>query len=295
MPNFLMVGAPKAGTTSIAKYLGEHPDIYISDEKEPFYFLPNILKDTNPKDPMYGAIKERAHLDKTSYLKLFEGATTEKMRGEATVHYLYHYKEVIPRVKKELGDIPIIIVLRNPALRAFSNYKFQYDLGDENKSFEEALKIEEQRKSLGWNSFWYYKEVGNYSKPISAYLKNFSNVHICLFEDLKKNPIQFMQDIYSFLEVDSNFVPDTEVKYNQILSPSNELVRRILYVKRYLTNKTKLKIKLPGFIKKKLFVEKKRKELNEVIQHKLELYYKDDILALEKILRKKITVWKLNK
>ena len=93
---------------------------------------------------MLDSIMNYAHLTSKAYYNLFSESKDEKKLGEASVNYLYHYDEVIPRVKKELGDIDIIIVLRNPVERAFSNFKYQSIV--QYKSFEESLKLENKRK-----------------------------------------------------------------------------------------------------------------------------------------------------
>ncbi len=287
-PNFLVVGAPKAGTTSIAKYMNEHPEIFISEEKEPFYFLPNILEETNKKDPMYDSIKKRAHLTAEKYYRLFENVVNQKKIGEATVHYLYHYEEVIPRVKEELGDIEIIIVLRNPIERAFSNYKYQ--TRGQVISFEKALKLEEKRKENNFNSFWFYKGVGNYYLPVKAYLEHFSKVHICFFEDLKENPLNFMKDIYSFLEVDDTFIPSVDVKHNLTTSPTNKLLHYIYYLKHRFGIKMVLPKKINSYLKSKYF--KNNTEIISVqTSNLLKDYFKQDIEKLEKLLDTDLSNW----
>lgn len=287
-PNFLLVGAPKAGTTSIAAYLDEHPDILISKEKEPFYFLPNILIDTNKKDPMYESIRSRAHLDKLAYYSLFNNYNAEKAIGEATVHYLYHYKEVIPRVLEELGDVKIIIVLRDPSLRAFSNYTYQ-SRGQLN-SFEEALELESYRKEQGYNSFWFYKEVGLYYNPVKAYLENFTNVHVCYFEDFLKNREGFIKEMYNFLEVDTGFLPDVSTNYNPTLVPKNKIFKTLIFVK----HKLKLKNLLPQKWKKRIYagmMTKNSERLNPETHSRLKSFFKTDIQKLERLLNVDLSSW----
>lgn len=292
LPNFIIVGAPKAGTTSIARYLDDHPEVFISSEKEPFYFLPNILEDTNTKDPMYGAIEKRAHLTKESYESLFESVKDEKAIGEATVHYLYHYDEVIPKVKEELGDVKIIIVLRDPTKRAFSNYTFQKGLQFDSfkfKTFEEELEQEQQKKDLGFNSFWYFKSEGLYFKQVKAYLDNFNHVHVCFLEDFKKDKDEFIKSIYSFLGVDPNWKPDFRV-YNQTEVPVNKFVHFIYFLKYKLGLKNILPTSWARALRKKLY-KKQEEKINPETEQKLRAYYKSDIQQLEELLGKDLSEW----
>jgi hypothetical protein len=287
-PNFLIIGAPKAGTTSIANYLGEHPEIFMPCEKEPFYFISDTVRRINPKDPMLDSIMNKARLTSVEYYKLFENVNNEKLIGEATVHYLYHYEEVIPKVKSELGDIPIIIVLRNPSLRAFSNYKYQSR--GQIVSFEKALKLEESRKDMGYNSFWYYKGTGNYFDPVNAYLQNFSNVYICFFEDLKNDSSKFMEDIFSFLKVNSKFSPNLSEKYNPTVVPRNSFIHKLFFIKHRLG----IKFNLPNNIKTKLksttFRENTQKINVDTLEY-LKTYFKPNIQKLEKLIEKDLSNW----
>ena len=287
-PNFLMVGAAKAGTTSIAKYLEEHPEIFISEEKEPFYFVSDLMRELPKGDLMREIIGKKMRADANSYYSMFDNVSLEKRSGEATVHYLFHYKEVIPRVKTELGDISIVIVLRDPSVRAFSNYMFQKRI--EMGSFEESLAKEEEKKSQGWNSFWFYKEQGNYFESVKAYLDNFSQVHICFFEDLKKDPNKFMSEMYRFLEVDTGFTPKTNVKHNPTLVPKNKLIKGLYYLK----FKYNLKFGLPGFMKRGLMsasVKKGEDKIENGTLKDLRAYYKPNIQKLENLLNKDLSSW----
>lgn len=290
-PNFIIVGAPKAGTTSIANYLSQHPDIFISKEKEPFYFLPDILKETSKSDPMYESIEKKAHLDRESYYGLFEESNSEHKLGEATVHYLYHYKEVIPRIKQELGDISIIIILRNPVERAFSNYKYQSR--GQIVSFEKALELEEERKLKGYNSFWFYKEVGLYYLPVKSYLENFSNVKVCFFEDFKDHPVRFMQDLYQFLDVDNSFTPDITVQHNITMVPKNKLLHFLFFVKHRLGIKKIFPKRMRAKMAESLF-KKNNEKLSPDTYRKLQQFYKEDIVKLEELLGKDLSKWYKN-
>ena len=287
-PNFLIVGAAKAGTTSIAKYLEEHPEVFMAEEKEPFYFLRESVANLPKDDLMRDIIRKKLHADATSYYGMFDEVKDEKRSGEATVHYLYHYDEVIPKVRDELGDVPIIIVLRDPSRRAFSNYTYQKRI--EFGSFEEALKNEETKKSKGWNSFWYYRDQGNYYLAVKAYLENFSSVHVCFFEDLKENPSRFMSEMYSFLEVDKNFTPNVETRHNQTVVPKNRFIKWLYYLK----IKYKIRLGLPKAVKKNLLsasIKQETEVINEQTLKELRVYYKPNIKKLEMLLSKDLSKW----
>jgi hypothetical protein len=199
-PNFLIVGAAKAGTTSAVNYLNQHPDIYFPEKKEIRFFIRDIIKKINPKDPLLPGILKQSTLDEDKYFSLFN--VESKLAGEASVHYLYHYEEAIPQIKKYVGDIPIIIFLRNPTKRAISNIKF---LSHHHQStIDKELLREDERKKDGFNSFWYSKKLGLYTKQVEAYLKNFSKVEVILFEDFIRDPQQELNKLFTHLGVDNH-------------------------------------------------------------------------------------------
>ncbi len=291
-PNFLMVGAAKSGTTSIAAYLNEHPEIFIPETKEPKYFLYDIFKDINKKDPMYDMLMQTSVLEWEDYLKLYEVTVPEvKYFGDASVQYLYHYDTVIPKVKEKLGDIPIIIILRNPVDRAYSNYKYQ--AAGQIISFEQALEEEEKIKREKYNSFWYYKGLGMYSKQVKAYKNNFSQVYIGLYDDFKSDPVNFMQELYTFLQVDRNFIPETTKKHNVRDVPINKLVHYLYYFKRQKKLELNLlPLSVRSFLKKSLFI-KSNKKMSFATEQELKRYYKEDVRSLEKIIGRDLSVWKI--
>ena len=214
LPNFLIVGAAKSGTTSLYYYLKEHPEICISKNiKETFFFTGKDFKDVNKESCNYGRY---AVTSLERYKLLFNHCANKKVRGEVCVAYLFFYKESIQNIKKILSDkVKIIIVLRNPIDRAFSNYLHHVRDGCEKETFEKALSLEKERKRKKWWWGYYLIEAGMYYDQVKAYLENFSEVKIYLYDDLKKDPLSLVQDIYRFLEVNDSFTPKSlGLKYN---------------------------------------------------------------------------------
>ena len=151
LPNFLIVGAAKAGTTSLFYYLKQHPEIFMPEEKELKFFeyliIKNKLHYTGPGDN-----KSLKRVVKTwdEYKNYFKKAKNFKAVGEASVSYLY-YTETIKNIKKYLGEnINIIIILRNPIERLISNYKYMVMRGREKEDLKKALELEEYRKNQGF-------------------------------------------------------------------------------------------------------------------------------------------------
>ena len=195
LPNFLLVGAPKCGTTAIASHMAQHPDIYMSAIKEPKYFtaqsIPFPLR--GPGDEFVENFTVKT-LD--IYKKLFQRLNGEKAVGEASVDNLYFPEQVIPLIKTLLGDVKIIIVLRNPVDRAFSAYKNLLRDGRETLTFEEGLRIEPQRRLKGYEYLWRYQDLGFYYERVKAYMAHFTHVKVLILEHFEKGSFELLEQIF---------------------------------------------------------------------------------------------------
>jgi len=290
IPNFLIVSGGRSGTTSLYYYLSEHPEIYMSPNKEP-YFLTGLDFKRFVNTPSF-FIKDLWVKDFKSYKQLFDNASNEKILGEASVSYLYYYKETIPNIKKYLEDPKIIIIIRNPVERAFSHYLHNVQTNLETLGFEEAILKEKKRILNNWWWGFHYKNAGYYLKSITAYKENFSNVKIFFFEDFKDNFSNFFKEMLLFLEVDADFRPDNSKIYNasefykfgiqKILG--NNKVRFISHIAHLKMPKF-----LRGFLKKDL-PKPPPSALNDLNNE-----YKSEIKDLEILLNANLDKWYKNR
>lgn len=298
-PNFLIVGAAKSGTTSLYYYLKQHPDIYMSEEvKEPHYFARETFSAVANNTPMAKHSLQYLVQDKEKYSALFAKAICEKAVGEASTGYLYAHKEAIQKIKTELGDIKIIIMLRNPIQRAFSAYSHLVKDCFEVLTFKEALHAEEKRKEEGWHPFFYYKSYGLYSEMIKAYLENFSDVKIVFFENFNDNEKNVVKDIYEFLGVDSSFTPNTGIKLNVTGIPKSRLlynfmmqenlIKRILRPVYYTFMSKHIRKKVGN-----IMMQKNLQKMNIFEKDRIHLqqFFKDDIKKIEKLLNMDLSHW----
>lgn len=283
-PNFLIVGAAKSGTTSLANYLNEHPDLFIPKRKELRFFIKDILKSVNNSDPQIEGILNQSILEEIEYFKQFE--VENKLAGEASVHYLYHHETVIPKVQKYLGDIPIIIILRNPIDRAVSNWQY---VPSDNNSFQESLRLENNRKLDRYNSFWYYKDQGFYYKQVKNYIDNFSKVKVLFFEEFKNNTQNILNEVFDFLEISHITITNINKIYNKRDSISPKFILRNLkinYRYNFIIYKYLKLLKLEN-----LLFNTKSKNLDYDFKYNLYLEYLPDIKNLEKLLNKDLSYW----
>lgn len=212
-PNFFIVGAAKAGTTSLWMYLKQHPEIFLSADKEPSFFCNT-----------YG------YNNFEKYLQLFKDAVKYKAIGEASHAYLTS-PESATWIRKEIPNAKIIIVLRNPADRAYSLYRWMANHGYEwLYPFEKALEAESEReRDLSFHkgnpqyfhNYMYFKS-GLYFEQVSRYYKNFPSeqIKVILLDDLRQKPVDTTQSIYEFLGVGNEFVPTIGVHNKAELRPA---------------------------------------------------------------------------
>ncbi len=206
LPNFLLAGAAKCGTTSIASAMAQHPDIYMSPIKEPKFFTAQFL-DFPLRGPGDSFVENFTIKTFDDYQQLFKRVKDETAIGDASVDNLYFYRRVIPLIKRYLGDIKIIIVLRNPVERAFSAYKNLLRDSRETLNFEDALAREADRRRRGYEYLWRYLDVGFYYPQVKAYMESFSHVKVLVLEHFENGSFGIFKHIFEFLHVNAAFKP----------------------------------------------------------------------------------------
>ncbi|MCA0152371.1 sulfotransferase family protein [Winogradskyella vincentii] len=294
LPNFLIVGVAKCGTTSLVKYLDENPKIFISKNKEPRYLTYDILSEQGYKGPGDFRPKKIAVKTAESYRQLFKEAEEFIAIGEASTDTIYYYEHTINRIKDEFGDPRIVIMLRDPVKRAISAYSHLIREERETLSFEDGLLKEEERLNNGYECIWGYVKGGLYYEPVKAFKEAFSEVKILIFEDFVKNSKESVNEVLSFLKVEHahDFSMD---RFNKSGRPKNKLINK------FLTRKSWLKSILKKILGEKLALKAKGKvqesnlqkiQIDRRVQNKLYLNFKKDIEQLEKYLGINLEQWK---
>ena len=209
---------------------------------------------------------------------------------------MYHHKEVIPKIKEMIGqDVKILIMLRNPVNRTFSNYSHNTSSYEEN-NFRSALAQENSRIKNGFNSFWHYKKMSLYSEQVQAFMEQFNKVKVVLFEDFINDVEGTVSDIYRFLEVDSSFKPSSYlVNKKNTGQPKSKKVKSFLSALKKIKTLKFLANKILGRQRLKLFNElidrsnlsKNKLVLDSKTEAELQHYFYDDIVKLEKLISRK--------
>jgi sulfotransferase family protein len=303
LPNFLIVGSAKCGTSSLYAYLQQHPQVFMTTPKEPTFFgnegTDGLFNGPHDEDRAYHS---RVITTWKDYTALFDRATTERALGEASIYYMYLPKAP-EQIEKYIPKATMFAVLRNPADRAYSAYLHVVRQARERRSFVDSLRQEPMRIQKKWNPLWHFKAMGFYYEQVKRYFDRFGRdqVHIYLYEDLQKQPLPLIKQVFELIGVDSSFVPDTSKRYKKSYVPKNPTIEKILH-------KTKVQV---DFTKKywpkplrwrsqsvKNFIDRVAApnrvappRIPQDIRASLLEEYRDDILRLSDLLRRDLTHW----
>jgi Sulfotransferase family len=301
LPNFLIIGAMKAGTTSLYHYLKQHPQIYMSSIKEPnFFSLEGSNLDFNGaegKERIQRWVKRESVTNIEEYRALFRRAASETAIGEASPMYLYS-PEAPYRIRYYVPEAKLIAILRNPVERAYSAFLYMTRDGREPiNEFSQALQAEESRMRANWEWIWHYKHMGFYYTQLKRYFDVFDRgqIKVYLYEDLRADLPCVLQDIFQFLEVDEAFVPDTSLRHNVSGVPGSGLLPRLILRRNPV--KTVLRPLFPQGLRQRISVSLKSRSLveppplaPEVRRELLEVYW-DNILKLESLIERDLSGW----
>jgi len=200
LPNFVLIGAQKAGTTALANYLRQHPEVCFSRPKETWFFDRRYEK---------GIEWFASH---------FEHWNGEPAIGEGTARLLA-CQEAPSRIHDHIPSAQLICILRDPVERAFSQYYFYLYTGkaDSDKSFRELIR--RQDTALGWDLI----NQGLYIDHLRRYEEIFGRdqLTVVLHRTFRQNPASVLRVLYETIGVDPTFQPDTESEHNVTEYPAS--------------------------------------------------------------------------
>ena len=309
LPNFFIVGAPKAGTDELYYHLDQHPQIFMSPLKEPCFFSSEIRPEHF--HPSLRGQAERMAADTRRYLDegmpgkrfggivsslddyqlLFSRATDQKAVGEGSVCYLWS-KSAPLAIASTLPRARIIIVLMDPAERAFRQYLKSLSDGTVGHSFRVHLEAALRHGSeLGL--YHPFLQFGNYFEQVRLYRDHFpaGQLHLSLYEDLSADRQAWFRSVLSFLGVDREFVPE------HVEIPSQPHVPRLVGVSHALRTCG------IGRAMKHLFPQRVRSLVKRALSRAgmprlrpedraiLVDYYRNDILELQDLLGRDLQAW----
>lgn len=310
MPNFFVAGAAKCGTTSLYHYLKQHPQVYMSPIKEPNHFSTDIQPGNF--SPEYKRYEKSKNLDVAKYVRgdmrqeqwgayvhdpedyrlLFRFADGKKAIGEISNSYLF--SQVAARqIRTALPDSRIIIILRQPADRAFSHYQANLRDGRTTRPFRQEIEYDDAKSIHGWGISHLYYELGLYHDQVKRYLDIFPKhqVKVLLFDDLKKDRQQLLNDLFQFLRIEPQTGIDTSDTYNEAKMPRSAGLINLI-------TQTGLKRKLFRLLPKSrqagiksLFFKAEKPLFRPEDREWMTNRYREEILRLEQLLQRDLHHW----
>ena len=290
LPNFLIIGAGRSGTTTLYRYLQHHPQVFMSAVKEPGYFAypggkPHYV---GPGDAVAA---ERLFTSRAAYETLFEGGTKESAVGEASTVYL-HAPSAPEQILRYIPQAKLVAILRNPIDRGYSSFLMNRQRGHEGLSnYIDAVEAEEARLAAGWSLLFGYRRNGLYWEHLSRYLVRFPrpNIKVYLFEDLRDRPLWLLQDLFAFLEVDPQFRPAISRRHNasatSVLPLIDKLVHRESTLRRVMPRQGR------ALFRAVWAATSRRPSLSLKARETLLEYYRSDLMNLERMLEIDLSQW----
>lgn len=269
LPTFLIIGAPKSGTTSLAAYLDAHPQAYMSETKEIHFFDRNYAQ---------GLDWYRSH---------FDAAGDARAVGEATPTYLLR-DDALDRMARDLPDARLIAILRNPIEAIWSNYWFLRSLGYEKRTFEVALS-EELEEVPGRRIR--YIAGGRYVRRIRRVCELYprDRLLVLLFEDLRDQPQKTFSDTCRFIGLDDTFRP---ANLGEVLNPSARLrSERLRQTMLRLRLYRRLPRRLTALVDRLNRINRPNPPMPEAVRARLLSLYADDNLELGAWLGRDLSSW----
>lgn len=302
IPNFFIVGAAKSGTTALADYLGQHPDVFMPDAKDLHYFGTDLAF-----KPIFSRTQGWFPPDEGKYLSLYSDAHSQKRLCDASGWYLYSEKAA-KEIEAFNPSAQIIITLRNPVDMIYSLHNhWLWNLNEDIEAFEEALAAEPDRANglrIPPNAFFpeglRYRQIPLYCKQIQRYFDAFGrkNVMVIIFDDMKKDVAATFRQVSVFLEIDLDFKPQFDIVNPSMRFRSKQLQEFVMNPPRvvqmfaepilknwWLRQKTQKMIYL---INRK---KSRRPPMSADTRKKLQAYYAQEVEALSELLGRDLTYW----
>jgi hypothetical protein len=286
-PNTFVVGTAKAGTTSMHRYLDRHPDVFMSDVKEPHYFTRTVDLDESDPDEA-----------RREYLNLFADEAKHPIRGEASTSYLFH-PPAAERIHERAPDANIIVMLRNPVQRAFSAFLFQERKSARFDDFVDSVlrdigryeitPAEDRLEAYFEGDLMLFAHHGLYAEGVERYVDRFGrdNVHAVVLGRLKEDAEAELERVAEFLDVDPGPLVDHEARsHNVYKGPPNRFAKflqtdpRVKKLARVL-----MPLEVREWIGNNVLIRPGDKpELSDEAHRTLAPFFEDDVARLEDVL-----------
>lgn len=255
-PDFLLIGAAKCGTTTLAMQLASHPGIFVTDPKEPAWFA---------GFPQF---------DQQGYQELYADAG-DRLRGEASTHYsrIHTFPGTADRIQAAVPDARIVFAIREPVERAISHVEYRLRTAQTEGTAEAILARNDD-----------YLLTSCYGLQLAPYVERFGmdRIHVLRMEDLQRDPQTELERIFAFLGVDTSHRVDTDLRANSRPSSGSRRPIRVPSLVRRLGRV------VPSAWKKRLKLKLTRRapahelEVSEATREAMRVRFREDFVLLRK-------------
>lgn len=297
LPDFLIIGAQKCGTTALYQALCQHPEIYMSPIKEPSYFALNGAPPSYPVPSREYA--DRLRYTEESYLALFQDVLDQRAIGEASAIYLssYYPERTAARINAFNPQMRLIAILRQPAERAWSAFQYYRSRRFEPlQDFVAALAAEAQRcNGCALPDIRHFAN-GCYFANLKPYFDCFprEQIRVYLYEEWNEQPQYVLRDIFAFLGVDERVVVETR-RANVTYSVRHAWLQRFLNEPNLARQALELVLhgQLRARVYRKLWRDNQRRPpvLDSGLRHALTGRYRSDIEQLQTLINRDLSHW----
>lgn len=204
VPNFLVVGAARSGTTGLVEGLRAHPAVFITDPKEPHYFALHGLEPRFAGPGDAHTINRVAVTDRTAYLSLYPRHDALTALGDGSVSTLYYHERSLAEIRAVNPDMRVIVLLRDPVARAYSSHQYLRARGFEpHARFLDAVADEPRRRSANWHHLWHYTAMSRYADAVEAFQGAFApeRLRVWFYDDLERDFAGTLQQVLRFLDL----------------------------------------------------------------------------------------------
>jgi hypothetical protein len=318
LPNFFVIGAPRSGTTSLYEYLNAHPDVYMSPKKEPDFFSYPALGEVHPLDAEPGErsladdapTNDQLAADFAKYEGLFAKAGDQRRVGEASAIYLgdplaaWHLLSYRP-------DAKFIVVLRDPAERAFSHFvhakRIYAEHSPQSAADDQSVEQEFTRvidvalaegMPLELNSeqeIWI--RAGFYHAHLTRWYELFDRdrFKLFLFEDLAADPHLLMKEVFGHLDIDDSFELPTTEAFNASVVPRNQQLFRMFTTANPVMRRARAmaptSVRAAALRTRNRLLGDSKPGIDVDLHGQLRSIYRDDTVALQELIGRDLTGW----
>jgi hypothetical protein len=310
LPTFLIVGAGKAGTTSLHLYLQQHPQVFMSPVKETNHFSDADMQfehfnldyrqdvDIDIDKYLSGPMDKKVHIAHVrsweQYQKLFRDVKDQKAIGEVSNSYLCLPSAALA-IKKKLPSVKIIMILRHPAERLYSQFLMNLRLGKtKERNLRKEIEYDANKAVHGWGISHMYLVNGMYYEQVKRYYELFppEQIYVILYDDFKKDAAGEMKKLFAYIGVDDNYTTDMSRKHNEAGMPRFGKLNYILTQSGLYSFSKKI---LPDSLKqtvKNIFYSKKNiPGMTSDERAWLINYYREDVVKLSALIQRNLKNW----